>query len=237
MLNFSEWFKKKEESMTKEQYSLYYRIRKWVQPYWYPQPKKAKPKVEKSKSTRGKETDVIIKESKKPLTRAFDFEKQPNIGEIWTFHNARYHQIWCHLAPGSGFKYTSDQRSSEERKLLNMCIRPADYKGQVDRTHMLPFGYTGFENDERFLIGWSAEANQGPFKEFEEKQKRRKEPIYWMCSVENLVGRKGATWRYLIFNENLQLIDSLEHTMTNEFIWQDYREAAEEKGKRKKLRL
>ena len=58
-----------------------------------------------------------------------------------------------------------------------------------------------------------------------------------MCSVENLVGRKGATWRYLIFNENLQLIDSLEHTMTNEFIWQDYREAAEEKGKRKKLRL
>ena len=61
MLNFSEWFKKKEETMTKEQYSLYYRIRKWVQPYWHPQPKKAKPKVEKSKSTRGKETDVIIK--------------------------------------------------------------------------------------------------------------------------------------------------------------------------------
>ena len=74
--------------MTKEQYSLYYRIRKWVQPYWHPQPKKSKPKVEKSKSTRGNETDVIIKESKKPLTRAFDFEKQPKIGEIWTFHNA-----------------------------------------------------------------------------------------------------------------------------------------------------
>lgn len=227
----------KEESTVKTKRSLYYVIRKWFQPYWNPKPKKAKPKVEKSKSTRGKETDVVIVESKKPLTRAFSFEKQPKIGEIWTFHNDRYHQIWCHLAPGSGYRYKSDERSSEERKLLNMCIRPADYHGTIDRTHMLPFGYTGFENDERFLIGWSAEANRGPFNDFEQKQKARKEPIYWMCSVERNVDKCGATWRYLIFNERMKLIDSLEHTMDNEFIWIDYREASKEKGSRKKMRL
>ena len=56
-----------------ESKSLYYRIRKWIQPYWNPKPKKAKPKPEKSKSTRGKETDVIIKDSKIPLTKAFTF--------------------------------------------------------------------------------------------------------------------------------------------------------------------
>lgn len=214
--------------------TFFQRVRKWIQPYWNPKPKNAKKKIEKSKSTRGKETEMRIKESKKPLTKAWTFDKQPKFDECWTYHDSRYHQIWCHLVPGTGFRYKSDERSTQERQLLNMCIRPLNYKGQIDRTHMLPFGYTGFENDERFLIGWSAEANQGPFKEFEEIQKRRKEPIYWLCSVEKL-RTGGATWRYLIFNEDFKLIDSLEHTMLNEFIWDDYREVNQIKGKRKGL--
>ena len=54
-----------------------------------------------------------------------------------------------------------------------------------------------------------------------------------MCSVERIKG--GARWRYLIFNEQMKLIDSLEHIMKTEFIWDDYREV--KKGERKKFRL
>lgn len=210
--------------------NLYQKIRKWIQPYWNPKPKKKKKPREKSFSTRGKETDLIFVESKRPLTRAFEFEKQPKFDECWTYHNSHLHQIWCHLAPGTGFRYTSEQRSNEERRLTNLCIRPVlKVKGAVHRTHMLPFGYHGLENDERLVIGWSGEANIGPFNEFEQKIKKLKEPIYWMCSVERM--KYGARWRYIIFNEQMKMIDSLEHIMKTEFVWDDYRTIKHRKRK------
>lgn len=210
------------KSKPKNQLNLYQRIRKWIQPYWNPRPKKKKKPRDKSFSTRGKETELIFVESKRPLTRAFEFEKQPKIDECWTYHNSHLHQIWCHLAPGTGFRYTTDQRSNEERRLTNLCIRPVlKVKGSIHRTHMLPFGYHGLENDERLVIGWSGEANIGPFNEFEQKIKKLKEPIYWMCSVERM--KYGARWRYIIFNEQMKMIDSLEHIMKTEFVWDDYR--------------
>ena len=210
--------------------NLYQKIRKWIQPYWNPKPKKKKKPRTKSFSTRGKETDLIFVESKRPLTRAFEFEKQPKFDECWTYHNSHLHQIWCHLAPGTGFRYTSEQRSNEERRLTNLCIRPVlKVKGAVHRTHMLPFGYHGLENDERLVIGWSGEANIGPFNEFEQKIKKLKEPIYWMCSVERM--KYGARWRYIIFNEQMKMIDSLEHIMKTEFVWDDYRTIKHRKRK------
>jgi len=210
--------------------NLYQKIRKWIQPYWNPKPKKKKKPRTKSFSTRGKETDLIFVESKRPLTRAFEFEKQPKFDECWTYHNSHLHQIWCHLAPGTGFRYTSEQRSNEERRLTNLCIRPVlKVKGAVHRTHMLPFGYHGLENDERLVIGWSGEANIGPFNEFEQKIKKLKEPIYWMCSVERM--KYGARWRYIIFNEQMKMIDSLEHIMKTEFVWDDYRTIKRRKRK------
>ena len=210
--------------------NLYQKIRKWIQPYWNPKPKKKKKPRTKSFSTRGKETDLIFVESKRPLTRAFEFEKQPKFDECWTYHNSHLHQIWCHLAPGTGFRYTSEQRSNEERRLTNLCIRPVlKVKGAVHRTHMLPFGYHGLENDERLVIGGSGEANIGPFKEFEQKIKKLKEPIYWMCSVERM--KYGARWRYIIFNEQMKMIDSLEHIMKTEFVWDDYRTIKHRKRK------
>lgn len=210
--------------------NLYQKIRKWIQPYWNPKPKKKKKPRTKSFSTRGKETDLIFVESKRPLTRAFEFEKQPKFDECWTYHNSHLHQIWCHLVPGTGFRYTSEQRSNEERRLTNLCIRPVlKVKGAVHRTHMLPFGYHGLENDERLVIGWSGEANIGPFNEFEQKIKKLKEPIYWMCSVERM--KYGARWRYIIFNEQMKMIDSLEHIMKTEFVWDDYRTIKRRKRK------
>ena len=218
------------KSKSEKTLNFYQRIRKWIQPYWNPKPKKKKKPRTKSFSTRGKETDLIFVESKRPLTRAFEFEKQPKFDECWTYHNSHLHQIWCHLAPGAGFRYTSEQRSNEERRLTNLCIRPVlKVKGAVHRTHMLPFGYHGLENDERLVIGWSGEANIGPFNEFEQRMKKLKEPIYWMCSVERM--KYGARWRYIIFNEQMKVIDSLEHIMKTEFVWDDYRTIKHRKRK------
>ena len=218
------------KSKSERTLNLYQRIRKWIQPYWNPKPKKKKKPRTKSFSTRGQETDLIFVESKRPLTRAFEFEKQPKFDECWTYHNSHLHQIWWHLAPGTGFRYTSEQRSNEERRLTNLCIRPVlKVKGAVHRTHMLPFGYHGLENDERLVIGWSGEANVGPFNEFEQKIKKLKEPIYWMCSVERM--KYGARWRYIIFNEQMKMIDSLEHIMKTEFVWDDYRTVKHRKRK------
>lgn len=226
----------KLETKDPNRFNLYVKVRKWIQPFWNPKPKRAKKPEEKSISTHGKETKLKFRESKIPLTTAWKLNKQPNLGECWTFHNGHLHQIWCHLDKNTGFDYGSDERSNEERQKTNLCIRPATaIKGSVDRTHMLPFGYHGLENDERLVIGWNGEANRGPFNEFEQKMKNinKKKKIYWLCSVERL--NPGARWRYIIFDENMKVIDSLEHTMKSEFIWDDYREV--KKGERKKMQI
>lgn len=200
-------------------FGLYVKIRQWVQPFWKPIPKKAKKKKEKSISTHGDELGLHLRKVKMPLTEAYKWDKQPEVGECWTFHNGQYHQLYACLAPQSGFAFK--ERSNEARRQTKLHIGPKDNKrGRVHRTHMLPIGYHGSENDERLVIGWLGNDNVGPFNEFEQRMKKLPVEILWLTSIEHFSW--GAKWTYKVFDaKSKQLIDSLEATMKEDFNWGD----------------
>lgn len=218
--------------------ALYIKIRQWFQPYyrWYPKSDKHDPKAiareqrRRAKAAkRGKPTgkslheeDTLVPSVKilnypKPLHNGMKFQKKPKPGSIWCYHNDRHHQIFAHFEPGMG--YVHRERDHKARKSLKPLVYPNQGR-PFDRTHTIPIGYHGSENDNRLLIGWDSDVNRGAFNEFEKKQKARKEPIYWMTLVDKIPG--GARWRYLIYDaRNDALLDSLESTMKCDFVWKD----------------
>lgn len=218
--------------------NLYIGIRTWFQPYYRPKPKKKKrddtkakggstaatkvtaPKVTQAKKTPvpapGEQPAVRIVDYPKPLDKVAQFKSKPGLNRIWCYHDATRHQVAAHLGPGMGYKFR--ERDDAARKTLKPSVFPIDHAGPFDRTHLIPIGYHGSESDHRLLIGWSPEANRGPFNDFEQVQKARKYPILWVVSV--IKTHTGAEWTYTVYKyETMEKVDELKHTMVGEFAW------------------
>lgn len=230
---------------------LYVKIRQWFQPYWNPMPEELKKKSKGKKKRSGKNKpnqEGTVEKPVKPTTeelieklgyrpsamkvakikQSIDqvlklSDKRPGPDKIWFYHDATHHQILAHLEPGTGFRFGKDDRSDEERKALKPMLRPINLKQPYHRTHMLPFGYIGTENDPRLVVGWNGSQNTNELNDFEQRNKKRDEPIYWFADIRRT--KYGAAWRYQIFSVNdKRLIDSIELRMgTNtkpvEFDW------------------
>lgn len=202
-------------------------VNKWFRPYWNPKPPKPKnnkkvvKKVNKSDDVKraiimNKELIMPVLPYPKPLDKAINFKKKPSPNKIWYFHDSNKHQIFAYLPKGSG--YLNDKgRSDSERRKLKPLIYPLD-NGRFDRTHILPIGYHGSENDKRLVIGWDSEQNRNELNKFEQRNKARKEDIYWLTSIERT--DFGARWIYKVYSVNtLELLDSLSITMICKFKW------------------
>lgn len=216
---------KSSESKRKlDLFSLYISVRKFIQPYWNPKPKNSKQKKAKSISTHGDELLLDMVDMKREIHKIRELSKLPKLNECWSFHNKEHHTLLAHLEPGSGFR--SKERSNKDRKKTKLCIRPTNFKaGEIHRTHMLPIGYHGSENDERLVVGWSGNSNTGIFNEFEQKMKQinNHQPVYWLTDIRLLPNNQGAQWTYIVLNENLKPLGTLQDTIKSEFIWDDYR--------------
>src|SRR5699024_9973651 len=88
--------------------------------------------------------------------------------------------------------YEFRERDDAARKTLKPSVFPLDHIGPFYRTHLIPIGYHGSESDHRLLIGWSPEANRGPFNDIEQVQKARKYTILGVLMV--IKKHKGAEW-------------------------------------------
>lgn len=160
---------------------------------------------------------VKVIDSSQPLTRAIKSSKKPGPNTIWCFHNKNYHQVFARLEPGSGFVFT--ERDNAARKELKPNVFPKQNK-PFDRTHLIPIGYHGSENDKRLLIGWDSDVNRGPFNDFEQKQKRRRVAIYWLTSVTRQP--YGARWDYRIYDASTgKLLDKYTDEQRKDFVWKD----------------
>lgn len=148
----------------------------------------------------------------KPLDKAPSFNKKPKVDSIWYYHDANRHQIFFHVEPLSGYRFTSEQRDDDKRKTLVPMLYPRDR--QYHRTHLIPFGYCGVENDPRLVVGWDGKQNSNELSDFEQKAKKVDEPIYWLTSI--IKTENGATWTYQIYSVNDgRLIDSLTTRLDN----------------------
>ncbi len=221
-------------------YQIYAKIRLWIQPYWKPKYVIVDQKKDKSKH---KQKDEVNKDkiSKKPKEKhwteylsasqnydtyckvvtypepikPFKMKSQPNYDNIWCYHDREMHQVYGHFKKGAGYRYK--KRNDKKRKQLKPLIFPMQNKA-FDRTHLIPIGYHNSENDKRLLVGWDSKQNRGPFNDFEQKQKKRRVPIYWYTEITKT--KVGAIWKYEIYSENGEILDRLECEMISKFVWQ-----------------
>lgn len=213
--------------------SLYTRLRQFFQPYYRPKPKKPKVKsadtavvsvserdakpAEGAVAVNG-DTALLCKVLNYPgrLDNAIDFKKKPSLGVIWAYHDANVHQLFARFDPGDGWRCR--ERDDAARGQLKPLIYPKN-QGRFDRTHLIPIGYHGSENDNRLVVGWNPRQNQQEFAEFEKVQKKRKEPIYWQTLITKTPA--GANWRYRIYDARTGiLLDSLERDIACDLYWE-----------------
>lgn len=142
-----------------------------------------------------------ILQANKPLDNVMSAAQIPKQDTMWYYHDSNRHQIYAHLMPGTGFRVGSEERSDTERAKLKPKLRPmksAFYDEPYDRTHLIPFGYHGSENDPRLVVGWSRAENRNGLMEFEARAKKIKKPILWLTDIRKL--QYGAAWRYVVLD-------------------------------------
>lgn len=145
-------------------------------------------------------------------------ERLPKPMQVWYHHDDQVHELFSHLVPGSGFKFK--ERNRDARNRLKPLIMPRGQGKPFDRTHLIPIGYHGSEGDKRLLVGWDSAQNRGPMNDFEQRQKRRKVPIYWLARIKRT--ERGATLVYVTWDaRNMNLLDSQEYSVVGEFVWKE----------------
>ncbi|MCC4370494.1 hypothetical protein LMB49_03665 [Limosilactobacillus reuteri] len=83
---------------------------------------------------------------------------------------------------------------------------------QVDRTHLIPSGVTGIENHKALLIDFDGWLNEVPMNEFEQLMlnKTKQQDIIWIAYVKNNLLSHNITWKYIIMDEQYNIINSRE---------------------------
>lgn len=147
-----------------------------------------------------------------PLSNAPKFKSVPKINTIWYYHDRTKHQTWAHVGPRDGYRTLT--RDGAARKRLRPLIFPRINK-PYDRTHVLPIGYHGSENDPRLVVGWDSKQNRNELNEFEQRQKHRPNELLWLTDIRRT--KNGAAWRYLVYDANTrELLDSTVVKMGND---------------------
>ncbi|HCU8763828.1 TPA: hypothetical protein OVG04_002641 [Staphylococcus aureus] len=214
-------------------------INKWVRPYMYDDEIKTPPK--KRKETKKKvKVKKLTKNDKKPTE--LDAVKRGEIGikmitvnyaldkdsafqrldkshsHIAYYHHTREkHQIAVRFEPQSGFRYY--QRNERKRRNFKPLIEPK-YEAW-DKTHLIPVGFHGSENDPRLLIGWSSRLNRGAIKKHEDKvtNVNQGHTIYWFVDVEKHRESGGAYWTSTVWFEDGSLVDEQKFYDKSKFHW------------------
>lgn len=219
--------------------SLYEKVRQFFQPYYRKKPrgynktmrereKNAEDPIEVEKKQDGAvsvngdtATMIRVYNCTKPLTDAIKSRNKPGPDKVYCYRGPQRVQVFACFAPGSGRRWTN--RDDAARKQLRPVLYP-NLGEAFDRTHLIPIGFHGSENDPRLVVGWDKDQNRNLLKKFEQRaiDLNQKIPIYWMTEIEKTP--KGAIWRYRIFDarnpngpENLML--TLDSPLECDFVW------------------
>lgn len=163
---------------------------------------------------------VVLENTSRPITeekikKELCESKVNDIGLY--FHNKKYHQVAIPFASGSAFRY--NYRSDAMRKRLKPLLYPKSSK-PFDRTHVIPIGYHGSENDNRLVVGWDSVQNRNEMANFEKKinQLNNNQRIIWFTSIE-LNDNQTASWHVKILDTKGKVIDSADFNYNCIFFW------------------
>lgn len=213
-------------------------IHRWIEPYKYDNEIKQPTKQQSSKKKAVK-VSKLTKKDKQPteldavnrgelgvkiitLNNQLDsntaFEKiDQSYSHIAYYHHSKdRHQIAVKFEPASGFRYY--KRNDLKRKKFNPLIYPK--YGSSDKTHLIPVGFHGSENDPRLLIGWSSKLNRGEIKKHEEKiiTINKDYTVLWFIDIKK-AENDSAYWTSTVWFEDGSLIDQKKFYDKDKFHW------------------
>lgn len=112
-------------------------------------------------------------------------------------------------------------RDDKVRKTLKPLLFPKS-DGPFDRTHVIPIGYHGSENDSRLVIGWNKEHNRKDIRDFESQVRDLNDgrSIIWFADIQ-LNEDQTATWNAYIYDRNGKELLTDSWTDYDQFVWKD----------------
>lgn len=222
-----------------------YNIDKWIRPYAYVLEDKAEVQVKEKKRSRymkrtsKKTKNKISERNEKEKT---DFLKTGAIGiklmnvskvmerkevierlsicppqTAYYCHEDGHHQIAVKFEKGSSKKF--QVRNDYKRKNLEPIIEHK-IKGLGDKTHLIPVGFHGSENDERLLIRFDSKINRGSLKAKEKLAAKinDKQAILWFVDVVKQQD-DTAIWKMTLWSENHEVLIEESFHDYNKFLW------------------
>lgn len=221
-----------------------YNIDKWIRPYAYIHEDKVAKTTVKSKPQK-----VVKKGKRKRPTLTPEEEKEKReflktgaigvdlvtINEVMTeekalnrlnnsassiayyCHELGHHQIAVKFDKGSAWKY--HERNEGKRKKLKPIIEHKK-EGLGDKTHLIPIGFHGSENDERLLVRFDSKINKGELKKAEEYVSKINidETILWFVDIVKQVD-ETAIWYMTVWGEDRNIILQKSFHDKNKFRW------------------
>ena len=222
----------------------YYNVDKWVRPYAYIHEEKIVTEVD----TKGKRRNKKIKNKRKPklsvaeekakteflatgaigielvtvndvMTKKDALNRMVNSSSQIAYycHENNHHQIAVKFDEGSAWKYYA--RNEGKLKKLNPIIEHKK-KGLGDKTHIIPVGFHGSENDERLIVRFDSKINRGALKKAEEyiANINMQEPVLWFVDIVKQEN-DTAIWYMTVWDNKHQIITEKSFHDYNKFNW------------------
>lgn len=118
------------------------------------------------------------------------------------------------------------ERDSQARSLLKPWIKPVDAGKPFDKTHLIPFGYHGLEDDPAIIVGWDSDQNRGQIAQFETQVSKlnAKQDLIYHVSVTPT--KYGGKWLTTIHNRSGEVVKRFEtqygtKSKPQKIVWQD----------------
>lgn len=226
--------------------NIFERLGRWLTPYKYAfdeieikvpeeQSKKVNRKKKIKKNARPTLDETAQKELSDLLNRGEIGVNIVNINEVMTnetalerlifsgshngyfIHTDSHHQLAIKFEKGSTWKYY--ERSNKRRSKLRPLIEYKE-KGKSDKTHLIPVGFHGSENDERLLIDFDSTINRTELRKFEEYigDVNAKEDVLWFIDIKRQCD-ESVIWDATVWDILGNVIKQASFHDKNQFRW------------------
>lgn len=138
-----------------------------------------------------------------------------NIG--YFYHDAHHHQLAVKFDKNSSWKYK--ERNDAKRKKLKPLVYHKN-SGTQDKTHMIPIGFHGSEDDARLLVGFSSKINKGALKNFENyiAHVNDREEVLWFVDIVKQ-SDNTAVWHTIVWDKHNNIIEEKRFHDDSQFVW------------------
>lgn len=136
------------------------------------------------------------------------------------YHDDYCHQLAVRFEPESAFRYY--ERNDEKRAKMKVLFRPDMQKSgrPYDKTHVIPVGYHGSEDDPRLLVGFDSQINRGGLLEFEKKISKfnRYYTVLWFVNIQKQ-DDDTAKWHTTVWKDDGDEYASQTFHDKHRFVW------------------